>query len=243
MPPIRRPRQRQNCRLFGFLGIFVTLGCYMLMPFNTLEGDLFARRSLLLNPSRQVVERYWRRWQILQSIMEERNQTEAPAISGNASQGTSTRVLYIVTTLSDFNNGQRNTVRGSDRFKETLVPVVSESVTSMVNAGFAVDVFIVCAFIMSRERRQQISQSLPPSVVLQIWDDAIPLNYNMKDIKEDISKVQAKLGNHSRGLARQHRFVIRDKLRYYDGEQVLPTCAFILGDWTHFVPYLWVSLC
>jgi hypothetical protein len=49
------------------------------------------------------------------------------------------KILYIVTTLAEYNSGTRATVRGSDRLQETLIPVLSEGVRSMLADGYEVD--------------------------------------------------------------------------------------------------------
>ena len=125
--------------------------------------------------------------------------------------GSGMKLLYIVTTLSEYNSGTRNTVKGSDRLQETLIPVLSEGVTSMVEAGFDVDVFLVCHFQLQPERQQLVKAALPESVGLDVWNDATPLGY-------DTSKAPdfEKLENRTLHLARQHRFVIKDKLLQYD---------------------------
>jgi hypothetical protein len=97
-----------------------------------------------------------------------------------------------------------------------------EGVRSMIAYGYDVDVYLICAFELTPERQQLLQDALPPSVGLQVWDDAVPLTYNMKDIQPHtnsimtINNANAKLEHHSRGLARQHRFVLKDKLHFYD---------------------------
>ena len=118
------------------------------------------------------------------------------------------KILYIVTTLAEFDNGRRQTVEGFDRFKEIMVPVLSESVKSMMKFGFDVDVVVISHYKMTRSHL--LRQALPDTVGLQIWDDAAPLGYQLED-KERVSII-----NITRGLARQHRYVIKDKLQYYD---------------------------
>jgi hypothetical protein len=49
------------------------------------------------------------------------------------------KILYIVTTLAEYNSGTRSTVRGSDRLQETLIPILSEGVRSMLADGYEVD--------------------------------------------------------------------------------------------------------
>jgi hypothetical protein len=118
------------------------------------------------------------------------------------------KVLYVVTTLSEYDNGKRRTVRGFDRMQETLIPVVRESVESMLRLGFQVDVVLICHYEMTRE--QLIRDALPPSVGLQVWDMASPLGYKLEDKKKNYTQ------DVTRALARQHRFVIKDKFQYYD---------------------------
>eukprot|EP00527_Entomoneis_sp_CCMP2396_P000431 CAMPEP_0198145156 /NCGR_PEP_ID=MMETSP1443-20131203/21382_1 /TAXON_ID=186043 /ORGANISM="Entomoneis sp., Strain CCMP2396" /LENGTH=590 /DNA_ID=CAMNT_0043808711 /DNA_START=237 /DNA_END=2009 /DNA_ORIENTATION=+ len=120
------------------------------------------------------------------------------------------RVLYIVTTLAEYNTGSRKTVKGSDRLQETLIPVMSESVQTMLNAGYHVDVFLVCHYILRPERYQLVRDALPESVGLDFWNSATPLGYDTG--KNPFTKLQ----NRTLHLARQHRFVIKDKLTKYD---------------------------
>jgi hypothetical protein len=122
------------------------------------------------------------------------------------------RILYIITTLAEYNTGTRNTVRGSDRLQETLIPVVAEGVNSMLAAGFEVDVYLVCHFTLRPERYDLIRAALPDTVGISVWNEATPLGYDtsLKDLQK------AKLENRTLHLARQHRFVIKDKLLDYD---------------------------
>ncbi|CAJ1949452.1 unnamed protein product [Cylindrotheca closterium] len=124
---------------------------------------------------------------------------------------TTTRVLYIITTLSEFNNGLRRTIKGQDRLVEILIPVMVNGVESMIVPPFhyQVDVFLICAYELQPEREQLIRDSLPPNVGFQVWDDAVPLGYDNRNSKE-------KLIPNTRALARQHRYVIKDKFFHYD---------------------------
>jgi hypothetical protein len=122
------------------------------------------------------------------------------------------RILYIITTLAEYNTGTRNTVRGSDRLQETLIPVVAEGVDSMLAAGFEVDVYLVCHFALQPGRYDLVRAALPESVGVSVWNDATPLGYDTS--KNDLTK--ASLENRTLHLARQHRFVIKDKLLEYD---------------------------
>eukprot|EP00980_Cylindrotheca_fusiformis_P008347 scaffold1754_cov105-Cylindrotheca_fusiformis.AAC.9 len=118
------------------------------------------------------------------------------------------RLLYIVTSLAEHDNGKRKTVEGFDRFREVFVPVLGESVQSMLSFGFEVDVYVVAHYNMTRAHL--LRDVLPPSVGLQIWEDASPLGYRLEEKDENF------IGEITRALARQHRFVIKDKFPHYD---------------------------
>lgn len=129
----------------------------------------------------------------------------------NFSNPSSQRILYIVTTLAEFNNGLRKTEKGQDRLGEVLIPILVDSVESMVHEPFNyhVDVFIISAFEMKKEREEYIRSRLPDGVGLEIWDDACPHGYEVKHSEN-------KVIDNTRALARQHRYVIKDKLEHYD---------------------------
>lgn len=118
------------------------------------------------------------------------------------------KVLYIVTTLNEYDNGRRETVHGHDRLKSTLLPVVVEGTESMLRSGYSVDLVVICNYNMTRGNL--IKDALPSGVGLEIWDDATPLGYKLEDHKSNSTN------SITRALARQHRYVIKDKLPYYD---------------------------
>ncbi|KAL3944785.1 MAG: hypothetical protein SGBAC_001156 [Bacillariaceae sp.] len=130
---------------------------------------------------------------------------------------TTTRVLYIITTLTEYNNGLRRTIKGQDRLVETLIPVMINGVESMIAPPFhyQVDVFLICAYKLQPEREQLIRDSLATTTAgggaggFQVWDDATPLGYDNRNSKD-------KLIPNTRALARQHRYVIKDKFFHYD---------------------------
>ena len=123
------------------------------------------------------------------------------------------RILYIVTTLSEYNSGTRNTVKDSDRLQETLIPVLSEGVTSMIAAGLDVDVYLICHYELLPKRLELVRAALPRQVGrLDVWNNATPLGYDTAKGEENFEKLE----NRTLHLARQHRFVIKDKLLDYD---------------------------
>lgn len=119
------------------------------------------------------------------------------------------RILYIVTSLAEYNSGTRATEKGSDRLQQTLIPILAEGVDSMIAMGYHVDVFLISHWKVLPERLQLIRDALHWSVGLQVWDDAMPIGYEI----DDKSNRTRELSKH---LARQHRFVIKDKLLEYD---------------------------
>ena len=119
------------------------------------------------------------------------------------------RILYIITSIAEFDTGRRSTTKGNDRFSRTLVPVISESVHSMTSLGYEVDVYLIAYYDVSPARYSELRTALPDEVGLEVWDDAAPLGYERENSVERIQ-------DHHRGLSRQHRYVIKDKFLYYD---------------------------
>lgn len=120
------------------------------------------------------------------------------------------KILYTVTTLAEYDSGQRATSRGFDRLQELLIPVIKEGVESMLSFGYQVDVYLVCHYEMKPERLALVRNALPDSVSLRVWDDASPINYDTG------SNPFTKALVRTISLARQHRFVVKDNLFQYD---------------------------
>ena len=92
-----------------------------------------------------------------------------------------------------------------------MIPTLVDSIQTMIQAPFEyhVDVFLICAYSLSPRRELQIRQALPSGVGLQVWDDAAPMGYERKHSPTQVINV-------NRALARQHRYVIKDKFPFYD---------------------------
>jgi hypothetical protein len=120
------------------------------------------------------------------------------------------KILYTVTTLAEYDIGSRATTKGADRLQNVLIPLLKEGVTSMLNHGYEVDVFIVAFYKMTRF--DLIRQALPPNVNVTVWDEVAPLSYK----GDEHDKADAKLHYNTIGLSRQHRFVVKDHLFHYD---------------------------
>lgn len=162
--------------------------------------------------------------------------TQTPGMrAASALGGKPLRVLYIVTSLAEFNTGQRKTVKNQDRLKEVLLPVLADSINSIIRKdNIQVDVFLVTAFELKPEREALIRKYLPPTVGLQVWDDACPLGYD-PPLREKTSNTHV-LSENTRALSRQHRYVIRDKFEHYDLFVAVEDDMRITGDHIqHFV--------
>jgi hypothetical protein len=120
------------------------------------------------------------------------------------------RILYTITTLAEYDTGSRSTTKGDDRMSEVLIAVMKQTVESLLDRGYEVDVFIVAHYKMTREHL--IRQALPTKVGLSVWDEASPLSYDPGN-RED---PKGKLRLNTLGLARQHRYVVRQHLMEYD---------------------------
>ena len=126
-------------------------------------------------------------------------------------QQQTTKILYIVTALAEYDTGDRGTKYGDDRLQRLLLPVLMDSLKSLQsNPLYKIDVYLILGWELKDERRALIMDALSiiNDVGIEIWDDAIPLSYD-------------KFNSHTmspctRGLARQHRFVMKDKIDYYD---------------------------
>jgi hypothetical protein len=109
-----------------------------------------------------------------------------------------------------------------------------DSIQSIVyNPQYEVDVYLILAYTLQSHREQMIRSRLPHHVGLQIWDDACPLGY------DTATKKITKIVNNTRALARQHRYVIRDKLPYYDLFVAFEDDMRVTG--THIQHYLTIS--
>lgn len=100
-----------------------------------------------------------------------------------------------------------------DRIATMMIPVLKEGIESLIEAGYSVDLFLICKYILSPEKHDQILQSLPKGVKLEFWDDATPIDY---DLGGRSRNNPLKVIEINRALARQHRYVVRDKLWDYD---------------------------
>lgn len=128
---------------------------------------------------------------------------------------TTFRILHIVTALAEYDKRHllEDNYETVDRLANILLPVLSTVVQSLVhhNPNWVVDVYLILGFELSKQRYNYILQHLPPGVGLQVWDDATPLGYD-----DGRPRKQHLVLPITRTLARQHRFVIRDKLNQYD---------------------------
>lgn len=123
------------------------------------------------------------------------------------------RILYTVTTLSEYDKGTRATIRGFDRLKNLLIPVIKQGVQSMISRGYHVDIYIVSHYEMTRASLVKSAMAeLSPDISVRFWDQAAPISYD--PMKRD--KPDAQLWENTLGLARQHRFVVKDNLFEYD---------------------------
>lgn len=91
---------------------------------------------------------------------------------------------------------------------------------------YQVDVYLICAYKLSTDREEQIRSALPFGVGLQVWDDAAPIGYEAKHSPN-------KIIDNTRALARQHRYVIKDKFAYYDLFMAWEDDMLIAGDHVH----------
>ena len=132
------------------------------------------------------------------------------------------KILYIITSSSPtYNNGIK------DRINEIMIPVIWDGVESLLEE-FDVDVYLLLGYNLTNRHYNQLRQALPPSVGIEVWNDAFPMAYqcNSKDkcvgyadgkpLQRNVPRHEAMITIGGAQLARQHRFVIKDKFPYYD---------------------------
>ncbi len=132
------------------------------------------------------------------------------SLRSDATVATGPRLLYIVTSSQEYNDGSRATTHGQDRLMEVVMPVILDGVESMLADSYNVDVYLILAYTLRPDRQQRVQNMLPPGVGLEVWSDACPISY-------DWPKTEGKsIGDIDRALARQHRFVVKDKFPFYN---------------------------
>jgi hypothetical protein len=129
------------------------------------------------------------------------------------------RILHIVTSMRLVDNGFRGTVEGSDRLVNVVIPCIKKFLYSIQRQEptWEVDLYLILGdTTLGEDRRKVIQDMLPAGVGLQIWEDAIPFGY-------DYEHPDIRLATHA--LARQHRFVIKDKFDQYDFFSAWVSCT------------------
>jgi hypothetical protein len=157
--------------------------------------------------------------------------------SSTAPPTTVGRLLYIVTAFAEYDSGRRQTTKGWDRFGGITLPVLRESVESILATGLFchVDVYVVAHYDVTADNGKvdRIREVLPESVGLQVWSDATPLGYALEEEERtggNKARTQQRVRPVTRGLARQHRYVVKDKLPYYDVFCIFEDDMFVTGD-------------
>jgi hypothetical protein len=130
--------------------------------------------------------------------------------------GTTTplQILYIVTSLDEFDDGNRGTIKNYDRFSNLIVPIIRESVTSMISEGYQVDLYLLAHYEVNSSRKMELRDALPKSVHIDVWGDATPWGYEVQERHR--GEKMDRIKPITRSLARQHRFVIKEKFFHYD---------------------------
>jgi hypothetical protein len=186
---------------------------------TVMEEDVRRRRRLLLESSSSSAEHHNHDIEHVLSLASQSIEdvfTEGGGDDDNTPSPLRLRVLFIVTTLSEYDKGTRGTTVGADRLKDLVLPILVDGVSSMVQRGWHVDVYLICGYeTLAEERQQMIQDALPPGVGLEVWTDAIPFYY-AKKFNQQLKQTDQSIELASHGLSRQHRFVVRDKIMEYD---------------------------
>ena len=225
-------------RIIPLIATFIAVGYFSFdWAFNNINSTRYDLKSFIAKNTKfdapYVVEDYIKKEQYHDrrrrrlSAAEEDNDgwfKDVPHIlslaTSQPSQTTTTsheqlKVLLVVTSLVQYDKGTRGTQHGYDRLQHVVLPQLIDSVSSMVNNSWKVDVYFVLGYeTLENDRRQMIKDALPNGVGLEYWEDAIPYHYANTYNKRPKDDQMLKIADHA--LSRQHRFVLRDKLPYYD---------------------------
>jgi len=196
---------------------------YVVQKVTSTVGPTFQK---LPKPYRYALVILWSIWKVITTIIflnivfkSWSSKKKSTAIATNQrriSSGSTTntfRILHIVTALQEYDTkSSTNGDTTADRLANILLPVLTTVVHSLTmprqdsssSSSWSVDVYLILGYKLLPHRYQQIKQSLPPGVGLQVWDDAIPLGYD-----EGRPKKEHLLTPITRTLARQHRFVLK----------------------------------
>lgn len=129
----------------------------------------------------------------------------------------SLRILYLVTSSSSRNKD------GSNRFNSTIIPVLQNAIESFMAFGYSVDLYLILSYSLSDGIEKRIRSILPRSVGLEVWNDATPFDIPPGKEKRRMKQIP-------KALARQHRFVIKDKLFSYDFFIAMEDDMLVLGE-------------
>ena len=147
------------------------------------------------------------------------------------------KILYVVTSSSMINSRKSRTdLFGPDRLTSIVIPVLSESIKSMTLAGFQVDLYLIVSYELTHNQLDGIKSVLPANVTVDVWNDATPIDYDDGYRDRPFPKSVTPIG---RALARQHRYVVRDKLFDYDFFACFEDDMLVTG--THVQHYLYLS--
>ena len=141
------------------------------------------------------------------------------------------KILYIVTSSSaTYKIGNKHTggTKVGDRVNDLMFPVLLDCIDSLMQepTPYHIDLFLISSYNVTATQYRTLRDALPPTTGLQLWEDATPFNYvcyprtgkcwgprGKRNLVEPDKKVIQYAGAQ---LARQHRYVIKDKFEYYD---------------------------
>ena len=183
----KNPRSRRRLALLLFVAL---IGGIVVLYWRT-QGKLAEVEGKLAEAERKLAEA----------------QTRARPAEGVAPPMGSgvVKILYVVTSLTEFETGSRGTERGANRFLQKILPTIQAVVTSLFTSPeYSVDLQLICAYNLTSTAHAALRDTLPPQVRIDVWNDAMPRR------KSDGQKMRPV------SLARQHRLVVAKRLHDYD---------------------------
>jgi hypothetical protein len=149
---------------------------------------------------------------------------ESNLVPRQSSDDSKLRILYIVTSSNARYSGGNK--QNQDRLQDVVFPVILDAVESLTE-DHHVDLYLILSYELESSQYASLRQALPSSVGLEVWNDATPLKYvcehNAKGKcwgktrkRNPVPPDRANLWQGRTQLARQHRYVVKEKFPYYD---------------------------
>ena len=164
--------------------------------------------------------------------------TSGKQYGNNDSRWNDLIVPVVSTSINSYYTNNNN----KDNNNEASIDADADTDTNKNTNGsmnYAVDLYVISAYAITRTERTALRDRLPSTVGIQYWTDAVPYTYKCRTYHNEpcattfdhckhhtthdtdrgpftAPQHQTRLRLSMMSLARQHRYVLKDKVPYYD---------------------------